>query len=42
MKRTLVILAIVLLAGVMITSCTASKGGCASSRNLVGYGNGMR
>lgn len=42
MKRTMLILAVVLMAGVMISSCTASKGGCKSSRNLVGYGNGMR
>lgn len=39
MKRTLVILALIILAGVTITSCTASKGGCASSRNYVGYGS---
>ncbi len=39
MKRTLVILALVILAGVTITSCTASKGGCAGSRGYVGYGS---
>ncbi|HVK49312.1 MAG TPA: hypothetical protein VM488_15740 [Pseudobacter sp.] len=42
MKRTMLILAVAILASVMISSCTASKGGCASSRGLVGYGNGMR
>lgn len=38
MKQVLLILAIVILAGITISSCTASKGGCASSRGYVGYG----
>lgn len=39
MKRTFYFVALVILVAVTITSCTASKGGCASSRGYVGYGS---
>jgi len=39
MKRTLVILAMVLFAGAVITSCTATKGGCKGTQGYVGYGS---
>lgn len=39
MKRTLLIIAVVLAAAVSITSCTAQKGGCKSTAGYVGYGS---
>lgn len=39
MKRTVLILALVIAAAATITSCTAQKGGCKSSQGYVGYGN---
>jgi hypothetical protein len=42
MKRTIVILAMVILAGAAITSCTASKGargGCKGTQGYIGYGH---
>ena len=38
MKRTIVILAIVVLASAAFTSCTATKGGCKGTQGYVGYG----
>ena len=42
MKRTLVILAMVILAGATITSCAASRGaktGCKGTQGYIGYGH---
>jgi hypothetical protein len=39
MKRTLVILVMVIFACATITSCTATKGGCYGTKGLVGYGS---
>jgi len=39
MKRTLVILALVMLMGAALTSCTASRGGCKGTAGMVGYGS---
>ncbi|MGB8191249.1 MAG: hypothetical protein WCF67_04975 [Chitinophagaceae bacterium] len=38
MKRTLLILTLVIAAAVSLTSCTAQKGGCKASQGYVGYG----
>jgi hypothetical protein len=38
MKRTLVIVALVILIGSVFTSCAASKGGCKGTAGYVGYG----
>jgi predicted small secreted protein len=37
MKRILTILALVIALGVTVSSCTTSKGGCKSTRGMVGY-----
>jgi predicted small secreted protein len=37
MKTKLVLVAFVLLAGWTLSACTASKGGCKSTQQLVGY-----
>ncbi len=39
MKRTLIVAIIAVLAVFTVTSCTASKGGCKSTQNFVGYGS---
>jgi predicted small secreted protein len=39
MKRIIIIMAIIVLASVAFTSCTATKGGCVASRGYVGYGH---
>ena len=42
MKRNFIIVALIVVAVVALTSCTASRvgGGCHSTRGLVGYGYG--
>ena len=40
MKRTLVIVALVILIGSMFASCAASKGACPGTSGYVGYGYG--
>ena len=39
MKRTIVILIMILMAGAALTSCTATKGGCNGTQGYVGYGH---
>ena len=40
MKRTLVILAVIVLASAAFTSCTVTKGGgCKGTQGFVGYGS---
>lgn len=43
MKRTLVILAMIIIAGATITSCAASRGakggGCKGTQGYIGYGH---
>jgi len=39
MKRTIVILVMVILASAAFTSCTATKGGCRMTQGYVGYGS---
>ncbi|HYF31461.1 MAG TPA: hypothetical protein VD993_10115 [Chitinophagaceae bacterium] len=39
MKRTLIVLTLVLAVAATVTSCAAQKGGCKSSQGYVGYGN---
>lgn len=39
MKRTIIILALIVLASAAFTSCTATKGGCRSNQGYVGYGS---
>lgn len=38
MKRTIIVLALICVAAVGITSCTA-QGGCKGTQGYVGYGN---
>jgi hypothetical protein len=40
MKRTLVIIALVVLIGSAFASCAASKGACPGTSGYVGYGYG--
>jgi predicted small secreted protein len=39
MKRTIIVIAMILFAGAAITSCTAQKGGCKGTAGYVGYGS---
>jgi hypothetical protein len=39
MKRTIIALALICVAAIGITSCTAQKGGCKATQGYVGYGS---
>ena len=39
MKKTLLIVTLVIAVAASITSCTAQKGGCKSTQGYIGYGS---